>query len=154
MRGRKTLTDIKVNETLAQLRSWLVGHGEANPEDSAHAAASGHWARHCLPEHPNPCCAKPCKAAAISAVALELIMYGQADESLQLLDALATTTDETAATVLRLPRRYSQALQPIQRALKGHRRRGTDGRYRHSAFRDGRVLVELPELVGEGLSIL
>jgi hypothetical protein len=154
MRGRRTLTDIKVDETLAALRSWLVGNGGADANDSAHAAASTHWDRHVLPEHPNPCFSNPCKPAAISAVILELLLYGRGADSLELLDALATATDETAARLVRLPAGYRKALEPLQEELKRHLRRDDEGRYRHRPFRDGRVLLELQELAAEGQSLL
>jgi hypothetical protein len=154
MRGRSTLTDIKVDETLAALLAWLLANGGAGAEDNAHAAASAHWDRHVLPDHPNPCFSNPCKSAAISAVILELLLYGRVDDSLELLDALATTTDETAARLARLPVGYRKALEPLQGELKRHLRRDDDGRYRHRPFRDGRVLFELQELVAEGKSLL
>src|SRR5262245_29020091 len=97
MRGRSTLTDIKVDETLAALLGWLVANRCAGAQDSAHAAASAHWDRHVLPDHAGPCLSNPCKSAAISAVTLELLLYGRVDDSLELLDALASATDETAA---------------------------------------------------------
>jgi hypothetical protein len=154
MRGRSTLTDIKVDETLAALRSWLAANGGASTEDDAHAAASAHWDRHVLPDHANPCFSNPCKSAAISAAILELLLYGRGTDSLKLLDALATATDEAAAKLVRLPTGYKRVLEPLQGELKRHLRRDKDGRYRHSPFRDGRVLLELQEVAAEGLSLL
>ncbi len=103
--------------------------------------------------HPNPCLANPCKSAAICAVILELLTYGQAGPALELLDTLATETEQIATTLDRLPRRYAEALEPIQRAFQEQHRKDEDGRYRYRPFKEGRVLFELPELVTEGSSL-
>jgi hypothetical protein len=124
MKGRKTLTDIRCEATLAELQAWLVANGEIDPGPGAHAAACEHWDRHMLPDHPNPCLSYPCKSVAVSAVILELLLYAGAGESLQLLDALAAATDEAAAKLGRLPVHFAQALQPSQSALRQHRRLG------------------------------
>jgi len=153
MRGRRTLTDLKIAETLAKLRAWLVERGEAKPQDGPHAAAAEHWDRHMVAGHPKPCLANPCKSAAVSAVILELLTYGQAGPALELLDTLATDTEQIATALDRLPRLYAEALEPIQRALQEHRRKDEDGHYRYRPFKDGRVLFELPQLVAEGLSL-
>ncbi len=153
MRGRKKLTDLDVDRTLAAHRTWLVENREAEPDDGLHAASAAHWDRH-TQAHPNPCYASPCKPAAVCANMLELLMYAQPGPSVELLDALATATDDVATRLARVPVGFALSLEPIERAMKEHVREDEDGHVRHRPFEDGRAILTMPQLVAEGMSIL
>jgi hypothetical protein len=150
VRGRKKLTDLDVDRTLAECRAWLVENGEAKPDDDFLAAQARHWDRH-TQVHADPCYANPCKAAAVCAVMAELLTYGQAGPSAALLDALASAADRAAAELSHVPLAFAKSLGTLQQALH-HQHRNEARGYR--PFEDGSVFLNLPELATEGEAIL
>jgi hypothetical protein len=148
MRGRKKLTALDVLLTLEACRLWLIENGEAKLDDDFLAAQAWHWDRH-TQVHADPCYANPCKAAAVCAVMLELLTYGQVGPSVALLDALASASERAAAELGRVSQAFGKSLEPLQRALEHQ-----DRNERHRPFDDGSVFLNLPELVAEGESIL